>query len=108
MEWTAQKRLKRKRKTRVSRKEAAAEIESDGRRKEIADEIMRSRLSAETLFDFIGKIITKKAMQKICIAFLLCLSEQCFLIFGKKLVVYFKKSDIADDSIDYYGIAAVF
>ena len=32
--------------------------------KEIADEIMWSRLSAETLFDFIGKIITKKAMQK--------------------------------------------
>ena len=31
--------------------EAAAEIESDGRRNEISDEIMRSRLSAETLFD---------------------------------------------------------
>ena len=30
--------------------EAAAEIESDGRRKEIADKIMRSRLSAETFF----------------------------------------------------------
>ena len=109
MEWKAQNRRKRKRKARVSRKEAAAEIESDGRRKEIADEIMRSRLSAETLFDFIGKIITKKAMQKICIAFFIGFkSEQCFLIFGKKLVVYFKKSDIADDSVDYYGIAAVF
>ena len=32
---------KRKRKTRVSRKEAAAEIEAGGRRKEIADETIR-------------------------------------------------------------------
>ena len=56
MEWTAQNRLKRKPKARVSRKEAAAEIESDGRRNEIADEIMRSRLSAETLFDFIENL----------------------------------------------------
>ena len=37
VEWTAQRGWKRKRKTRVSRKEAAAEIESDGRRKEIAE-----------------------------------------------------------------------
>ena len=39
MERTAQRGRKRKRKTRVSRKEAAAEIESDGRRNEIADEL---------------------------------------------------------------------
>ena len=76
MEWKAQNRRKRKRKARVSRKEAAAEIESDGRRKEIADEIMRSRLSAETRFDFIGKIITKKAMRKICIAFFIGLISE--------------------------------
>ena len=38
VEWTAQRRRKRKWKTRVSREEAAAEIEAGGRRKEIADE----------------------------------------------------------------------
>ena len=44
------KRRKRKRKTRVSRKEAAAEIESDGRRKEIAEEIIGLDLKVETFF----------------------------------------------------------
>ena len=41
VERTAQRGWKRKRTTGVSRKEAAAEIESDGRRKEIADETIR-------------------------------------------------------------------
>ena len=51
MEWTAQKRRKRERKTRVSRKEAAAEIESDGRRKEIADELVVSTEKSRPFFD---------------------------------------------------------
>ena len=38
MEWTAQRKSETKVKTRVSRKEAAAEIEAGGRRKEIADD----------------------------------------------------------------------
>ena len=40
--WNGRPRESRKRKwkTRVSRKEAAAEIETDGRRKEIADEMI--------------------------------------------------------------------
>ena len=41
VEWMAQRRRKRKWKTRVSREEAAAEIEAGGRRKEIADETIR-------------------------------------------------------------------
>ena len=51
MEWTAQKRRKRERKTRVSRKEATAEIESDGRRKEIADELTVSTEKSRPFFD---------------------------------------------------------
>ena len=50
VEFSAQKGLKRKQKTRVSRKEAAAEIEADGRRKEIADEIRRPRLKSRGPF----------------------------------------------------------